>query len=228
MNKSINIILGLLLIPTMALTIFVGFDLPIEMIKMSGNNLPYKDYVFLGLGVLIMSVIFRRSIRRWMGMRIVNQVKKFKWNAEVSAERKSRVRTYLLLEALVMTFIGIALYEVCETALPAGLAFIIGSIDSIIFAIAGRNGRYRVGISSKAIIVADREVILIYFTGLRKISAHQQTTFFDYIKGLQLSFPTNCIQEEQKEEFLNVLEAQIDPNRVFFSKTMGETSTGSV
>ena len=84
MNKSINILLGLLLFPTMALAIFVGFDLPIEMIKMSGNNLPYKDYIFLGLGLLILIVILRRSIRRWMGMRIVNQVKKFKWNAEVS------------------------------------------------------------------------------------------------------------------------------------------------
>jgi len=221
MNKSINILLGVLLFPTMALAIFVGFDLPIEMIKMSGYNLPYKDYIFLGLGMLILIVILRRSIRRWMGMRIVNQVKKFKWNAEVSPERKSRVQTYLMLEALVMTFVGIALYMVCETAIYPGIAFGIGALDSIIFAIAGRNGKYRVGISSKAVIVADREVILLYFTGLRKISAHQQTTYFDYIKGLQLSFPTDCIQEEERKEFLKVLEEQIDPNRVFFSKTMG-------
>ena len=221
MNKSINILLGLLLFPTMALAIFVGFDLPIEMIKMSGNNLPYKDYIFLGLGLLILIVILRRSIRRWMGMRIVNQVKKFKWNAEVSVERKSRVRVYLILEALVMTFVGIALYVVCENALAPGIAFLIGALDNVIFAIAGRNGKYRVGVSSKAVIVADREVILLYFTGLRKISAHQQTTYFDYIKGLQLSFPTDCIQQEEREEFLKVLEEQIDPNRVFFSKTMG-------
>ncbi len=211
----------MLFFPTMALTIFVGFDLPIEIIKMSGHNLPYKDYIFLGMGMLILIVILRRSIRRWMGMRIVNQVKKFKWNAEVSKERKSRVRVYLLLEALVMTFVGVALYQVCETALAPGIAFGIGALDSIIFAIAGRNGKYRVGISSKAVIVADREVILLYFTGLRKISAHQQTTYFDYIKGLQLSFPTDCIQEEEREEFLKVLEEQIDPDRVFFSKTMG-------
>ncbi len=214
-------LLGLLLVPTMALTIFVGFDLPIEMFKISGNNLPYKDYIFLGMGMLILIVIIRRAIRRWMGMRIVNQVKKFKWNGEVSKDRKSRVRVYLLLEALVMTFIGIALYEVCETALAPGIAFLIGALDNILFAIAGRNGHYRVGISSKAVIVADREVILLYFTGLRKISAHQQTTYFDYIKGLQLSFPTDCVPEKDREEFLTVLEAQIDPNRVFFSKTMG-------
>lgn len=227
MNKSINMLLGFLLIPTMALTIFVGFDLPIEMIKISGNNLPYKEYIFLLMGVLILSVILRRSVRRWMGMRIVNQVKKFKWNAPVSKERTTRVRTYLLIEALVMTFVGIALYQVCETALAPSLAFGFGALDNVVFAIAGGNERYRIGISSKAVIVADREVILLYFTGLRKISAHQQTTFFDYIKGLQISFPTNCVREEDKEEFLTVLEAQIDPNRVFFSKVMGETSTGS-
>ena len=221
MNKSINILLGLLLFPTMALAIFVGFDLPIEMIKLSGANLPYKEYIFLGLGLLISIVIIRRAIRRWMGMRIVNQVKKFKWNAEVSPERKSRVRVYLLLEAMVMTFVGIALYLVCETALAPGIAFLIGALDNVIFAIPGRKGKYRVGISSKAVIVADREVILLYFTGLRKISAHQQTTYFDYIKGLQLSFPTDCIQESERKEFLKVLEEQIDPNRVFFSKTMG-------
>lgn len=221
MNKFINILLGVLLIPTMALTIFVGFDLPIELFKISGNNLPYKDYIFLGLGMLILIVILRRSIRRWMGMRIVNQTKKFKWNAPVSNERKSRVRVYLLLEALVMTFVGVALYQVCETALAPGVAFLIGALDNIIFAIAGGNNRYRVGISSKAVIVADREVTLLYFSGLRKISAHQQTTYFDYIKGLQLSFPTDCVQKEEREEFLKVLEEQIDPNRVFFSKTMG-------
>ncbi len=222
MNKSINIALGLLLLPTMALAIFVGFDLPIEMFKISGNNMPHKEYVFLGLGLLIMIVILRRSIRRWMGMRIVNQVKKFKWNAEVSKERKSRVRVYLLLEAMVMTSVGLALYAVCDDALAPCIAFLIGSLDNIVFAIAGRNGRYRVGVSSKAVIVADREVILLYYSGLRKISAHQQTTYFDYIKGLQLSFPTDCIQDEEREEFLKVLEAQIDPNRVFFSKTMGQ------
>ncbi|MFK7787190.1 MAG: hypothetical protein AB8B56_18860 [Crocinitomicaceae bacterium] len=222
MNRSINILLGLLLFPTMGLTIFVGFDLPIEMLKLSGNNLPYKDYVFLGMGLLILIVIIRRSVRRWMGMRIVNQTKKFKWNAEVSTERKSRVRVYLMLEAFVMIFVGVALYLVCETAIAPCIAFLIGALDNTIFAIAGRNGKYRVGISSKAVIVADREVILLYFTGLRKISAHQQTTYFDYIKGLQLSFPTDCIHEEERGEFLKVLEEQIDPNRVFFSKTMDD------
>ena len=79
------------------------------------------------------------------------------------------------------------------------------------------SAKYRVGLSSKALIVCDREVTVVYFTGLRKVSIHQQTVFFDYIKDLQLSFPLDCIQDESKEEFFDLLEDQLDRDKVFFS-----------
>jgi hypothetical protein len=220
MNKFINVLLGVILLPTTFIAIYVGLDLPIGFLKVSGNNLPYKEGIFLGLGLATTIIILRRAIRRWMGMRIVNQVKKFKWNAPVSASRKSRVQLYLSLEALVMTAMAIGLYSVSEDAVAPAIAYGIGALDNIVFAIAGGNDRYRVGISSKALIIADREVILLYFSGLRKVSAQQQTTYFDYIKGLQITFPTNCVRDENKEKFLEVLEAQLDKDRVFFSKTM--------
>ncbi|MFT5779135.1 MAG: hypothetical protein ACI837_002092 [Crocinitomicaceae bacterium] len=220
MNKVINVLLGVLLLPTMFIAIYVGLDLPIGFLHVSGNNLPHKDWVFLGLGLASAIIILRRAIRRWMGMRIVNQVKKFKWNAPVSKSRKSRVQLYLSLEALVMVAMGIGLYTVSEDALAPAIAYGIGALDNILFAIAGEKDRYRVGISSKALIVADREVIFLYFSGLRKVSAQQQTTYFDYIKGLQITFPTNCVRDENKQEFLKVLEDQLDRDRVFFSKTM--------
>lgn len=219
MNKFINILLGLLLFPTMVVAIFVGFDLPVEFLKVSGRNLPYRNEIFLGLGLMIFIVILRRSIRRWMGMRIVNQVKKFKWNQVVSVERKKRVQTYQIMEAVVMFSIGTGLFAIAPEAIAPAIAFWVGALDNIIFMLVGSNDKFRVGVSSKAVIVADREVVLLYFTGLRKISAHQQTTYFDYIKGLQLSFPTNCIDDAYKNDFYEALEAQVDHDRVFFSKT---------
>ena len=77
---------------------------------------------------------------------------------------------------------------------------------------------FRVGLSSKALIVADRDVTLLYFTGLRKVSIHQQTIYFDYIKDLQLSFPLDCIQPEMKDEFFAQLKDQVNTDKVFFSK----------
>ena len=221
MNRFINMLLLFLLIPTMLMAIYVGFDLPVMFLKTNGAYIPYRGEVFLGLGLLIFIVNLRRSIRRWMGMRIVAKQTKFKWNAPVSSMRKRRIVTYTSLEVLVMTFVGVALNEVTPQAWIPALAFLFGALDNVIFTMVGIKGNhYRVGLSSKALIVADREIILLYFKGLRKISVQQQSIYFDYIKGLQLTFPSDCIEDEHREEFFKLLEEQIDSDRVFFSKNL--------
>lgn len=219
MNKAINSILLFLLFPTMLLSIYVGYDLPIGFLHVSGANLPYAFEAFLLLGTLIFLSILRRSIKRWMGAQIVKKTDRFKWNVPVGPERVRRVTTYLLLESLVMLALAIGLYLITELAWAPAIAFAIGALDSIIFAFIGKaSGSYRIGLSSKALIVADREVQLLYFSGLRKVSVHQQSIYFDYIKGLQLSFPTDCIPEGMEDEFFNVLESNIDRNKVFFER----------
>lgn len=216
MNRVVNVLLLFLLIPTLLFCIYVGFDMPISFLRMTGQNLPFRFEIFLTIGLFFMVVILRKSFRRWMGIRIVCKVTKFKWNQPVSKDRKSRVRTYLLLETAVMAFSGVALYSITEEALFPALAFLIGALDNLLIALVSKS--YRVGLSSKALIVADREVVVMYFTGLRKVSVHQQTVFFDYIKSLQLSFPLDCIQEDARDAFFEVLEEQIDRDKVFFSK----------
>lgn len=221
MNRFINMLLMFLLVPTMFMAIYVGFDLPVMFLKTTGAYIPYRSEIFLGLGLIIFIINLRRSIRRWMGMRIVSKQTKFKWNSPVSATRKRRIITYTALEVLVMTFVGIALYQVTPQAWIPAVAFLLGALDNLIFAIVGLKGNhYRIGLSSKALIVADREVILLYFKGLRKISVQQQSIYFDYIKGLQLTFPSDCIQDEHRAEFFKLLEEQIDSDRVFFSKNL--------
>ena len=219
MNRFINALLIFVLFPTMAFTIFVGFDLPVEFLKTSGSQLPYRFEIFLALGLLLLIINLRRSIRRWMGMRIVNQKSKFKWNAPMSRERIRRVWVYTLLESLVMFFIGMALYQVSHEAWMPAIAFWFGAADNIVFLIIGSmNKRFRAGITSKAVIVADRDVNLVYFSGLRRVTLHQDSIYFDYIKDLQLSFPVDCIDEKDKEVFFETLEAQIDRNKVFVTK----------
>ena len=213
-------ILLVLFFPTMLVTIYVGFDLPLGFLKVSGANLPFKEEIFLGLGLCIFILNIRRSVRRWMGVNIVSKTAKFKWTSTVAKSRKTRVITYLILETCVMTFVGIALYKVSNYAWAPSLAFLIAAFDNLIFSVLGGvTNLYKVGLSSKALIVADRDVILLYFTGLRKVSIHQQSVYFDYVKGLQLSFPSDCIPEDKKPEFFKILEENIDSEKVFFSKT---------
>ena len=216
MNRFVNVLLLFMLMPTLLFCIYVGFDMPISFLRMTGQRLPYRFEIFLLIGLLFLVIILRKSFRRWMGVRIVNNTKKFKWNQSVSTKRKNRVRTYLILEMAVMAFAGTALYFLTEEAIYPAAALWIGALDNLLMALL--SSKYRIGLSSKALIVADREVTVLYFTGLRKVSIHQQTVFFDYIKDIQLSFPLDCIKEESKEEFFNTLEGQIDRDKVFFSK----------
>ncbi|MFZ9029531.1 MAG: hypothetical protein ACO2Z9_10980 [Crocinitomicaceae bacterium] len=219
MNRFINALLLFIYFPTLLITIFVGFDLPIQILRVPGSELPYKEYIFMGLGILILMVNIRRSIRRWMGMRIVGKVKRFKWNFAVSQERKSRVFTYLVLEGMILAIAGAALYIISKDAWMPALALVLPAIDNLAFLIIGKQrDAFRVGLSSKALIVADRDVTLLYFTGLRKVSIHQQTIYFDYIKDLQLSFPLDCIQPDMKDAFFAQLKDQVNTDKVFFSK----------
>jgi hypothetical protein len=121
-----------------------------------------------------------------------------------------------------MIFAGVVLYKLTPHAIFPAAAYLIGAFDNLMMILV--KASYRVGLSSKALIVADREVIVLYFTGLRKVSIHQQTVYFDYIKDLQLTFPLDCIQEESQEEFFEALEAQLDRDKVFFSKVASTNS----
>jgi len=221
MNKFINILLFLISMPTMVLAIFVGYNLPIEFLKTSGAQLPYLNIIFLVIGIIYFIIIVRRSSRRWMGAKMTSQVAKFKWNVAMGDGRKKQVYLYQWLEAFIMAFGGLALYYISDLAIIPALAFWFGAFDNILFLILGKaKNIYRIGLTSKALVVADRDVKVLYLSGLRKVSIHQQTVFFDYIKDLQMAFPLNCIPKEDQADFKNQLVAIVDRDKVFFDEKM--------
>jgi hypothetical protein len=200
----------------MALAIFIGFDIPFDSFGITGSEIPYRFELFAGLGFILFIIQLRRTTRRWMALSMVSKLDRFQWNKPVSLSRKKRVATYNLIEVSVMAVLSVGLYSITKESLIPALIFLAFSVDSFVFTLVGRN-KYRVGLSTKAILVADREIILIYFTGLRKVAIHQQTVYFDYINNLQLTFPLDCIEEENKQEFFEGLHKVIDKDRVFFS-----------
>jgi len=221
MNRFINAVLLFFTLITAFVAIYVGFDLPFGILKTTGSEIPYVDYVFHGLGLFLFLIVFRRSFRRWMAIRMVSRQEKFKWNQAVSKERKIRVIIYNIIEIFVYVFAAMAIYWLTDRAWAPVVALLFASLDNLILTAFYRS--YRVGLTSKAVIVADREVVVLYFTGLRKVSLHQQTVYFDYIKDLQLSFPTNCLSEEERANFFETLEQQVDRDKVYFSKTDKES-----
>lgn len=221
MNKFFNALLLIVFIPTMLLAIVVGFDIPLSFLHASGANLMYRQEAFLVLGVFILLINVRRSIRRWVAMRLVNQLSKYKWNTIVSGDRIKRVYMYNFLEALVFTSAGLGLYSLTDEAWMPLIGFVFGALDSVYFAIYGAKAdKFRVGFTSKALLSGDRDVSIIYFKGLRRVSVQQQTIFFDFKDELQFRFPIDLIPQEKRHDFFQELKQSVDETKVYFQNNI--------
>jgi len=191
MNSFINILLLIVSILTLFFSVFVRFDLPLEMFKTTAAQLPYRFEIFLGFGLMLLMISIRRTIRRWVGIRMVNQIQKFKWS-------------------------GIAFITLTKEAWFPAVVMIFFGIEGVFYILVNAKNKFRVGLSSKAILAVDREVILLYMEGLQQVSVSQQTIYFDYIQDLQLSFPTDCIEEFNRVDFFENLKQSVNRDKVIF------------
>lgn len=218
MNRFYNALLLAIVIPTIFFAIYVGFDLPLGIFNSSGAILPFRNEIFLAFGLVIAIINIRRTVRRWMGLRLVGQVEEYRWNGTVSKDRVSRVWLYSILEGLVMAAVAYGLYRLTPLAWFPAIALLICTVDNVLFLLIGAVGKkFRVGLTARAVLVADRDVEVIYFSGLRRIEKQQDSLFFIYKDGLQLNFPLNCIQEENKPEFFKHLREVVDKEKVYIA-----------
>jgi hypothetical protein len=113
-----------------------------------------------------------------------------------------------------MSSLASALYFIIGTNLIPGIILFGFSLESLIFLFVGVQNKFRVGISSRAVIVSDREVTVVYFSGLQKVTIGNESIYFDYIKDLQLSFPTDCIDSQLLNSFKEGVREMIDKDKV--------------
>jgi len=220
MNKSINIFLVLFIIPAIAFSIVVGFDISIEFLKTSGKFIPFQKTIFASFAALFFLMGIRRTSKRWSGIRMVNQIAKFQWNEPVDKQRVSQANLYLIIEAVIHFMVSLVFLILTPKSVWISCVFFALGLDHLIFCIVGNVKKlWRIGITNKAVVVADRDFKVLYFSGLRKVSVHQQSIFFDYIKELQLSFPIQCIKQENRQSFVAKLEEKVDREKVFFSES---------
>jgi hypothetical protein len=208
------------LIPAISFSIVVGFDISIEFLRTSGKFIPYQQTIFASFAALFFLMGIRRSSKRWSGIRMVNQIAKFQWNEPVDKQRVSQANLYLIIEAVIHFMVSLVFLILTPKSIWIACVFFALGFDHLIFCILGNVKKlWRVGVTNKAVVVADRDFKVLYFSGLRKVSVHQQTIFFDYIKDLQLSFPTQCVKSENRQSFVDKLEEKVDRDKVFFSES---------
>lgn len=217
MNRSVNILLLLLSIPAMGFVIFMAFDLPLSFLHTTAGTMPQRHAVLIVIAVLLLLLIVRRSVNRWVGVGMTKKPGRYIWSTEMSRERKKNVRLFLLMEAALAAFFALVCWFLTPESWPMVAVYALMFFDQLIFTFATPKW-YRVGVTQKAVVIADRELRVLYFSGLRKIDIQQQTIYFDYIEELQLFFPENCIPEGKYGEFREALKTCINPDRVFLSE----------
>jgi hypothetical protein len=122
-----------------------------------------------------------------------------------------------MLEAVISAYFGYTYTALTPEAWAPSVVMYTFAIEGMIFLTYGLLARkFRVGITSKAVLVSDREVKVLYFSGLRQISIEQQSIYFEYINNLQLNFPVDCLDEGNRDEFFGYLRNQVDEDRVLF------------
>lgn len=220
MNRIYNTWIFIISLLTIPFAYLVGIN---QLYGAFGANttriaMQYQDIVFGVAGVLVFLIGTFRSSRKWGGIRIVNKIKRFQFSSEISEERTKRVVVVNMLEMVAFFFIAVILVVFCIHAVYVSLIYIVFIADFIWNTFRGVVGKkYRVGMTKKAIVAVDREVIPIYFKGLKRITKERDMLYFEYVNDLVLDFQLTTVPNEKQEEFIQLLRKNVDDSKVFFS-----------
>lgn len=204
---------------TIPFVLAVGWNIDFSIfgLNVPGEEFKYADLFFSIAAGIVFALGVLRASKKWAGINITRQKRRFLFFTNISKSRMKRVVLYNVLEMsfyLIFTFFFLV---VMETALYLGLVFVLLFIDNLINTLFGVfKQTYSIGITSKAIIFVDRDVKAIYFKGLKKISKHQQTIYFEYVNDLVLHIPTNIIPREKESDFLKTVQKIADPSKVYY------------
>ncbi|MDX1650946.1 MAG: hypothetical protein R3277_00525 [Brumimicrobium sp.] len=221
MNRFYNIWIFVFTFLTFPFAVAVGLNMDFTLlgIRIPGEEFAYKDLFFGIVSGIILVLSLLRSSKKWMGIRIINQSDKFRFTSKISSERKSRVVLYNLIEALFSLLIGFTfLYMLPSSVIYLPLVYFLMGADFLINTLVGVSwDNYGIGLTKKAIVAVDRDAKVIYLKGLKCISKHQDTLYFEYKNGLILHFPTNLIPAQKEDAFIEVLKNIADPDKVYYS-----------
>jgi hypothetical protein len=220
MNKFFNswiLIVSVLIFP-FALAVGLNEDFELFGLKIRGEEFAYKNIIFIASAAIVFLLAALKASKKWMGIRIIRQVNKFKFTCRISNERKNRVQLYNAIEVVYFLLFAFFFWYISPDSWIISFVFLVVAIEHLMNSIVGLSrNKYGIGLSSKALIRVDREVTVIYFKGLQKITKHQDTLYFDYVNGLNLFVPLNIIPKEKEADFYKELRKQVDPDKVYYS-----------
>lgn len=210
MNKVINVFSGIILIIFFVLAMGIVYDLSLSS-NFSLKGLPYKYQIAYGLTLIIFTLGVLRIVRKWQGAKDMKRFQKFTFVRPISKSARNLALLYATGEILFMSIICFVLLMMAMLdpvlVSPMLLVIFVLMIEGIIFSIRILKGgdAFRVGINKSVVAYFNREMNLIYYTGLKRVELHQDMINFQYPQDLNILLPLEVIEKNDRLAFRDAL-----------------------
>ena len=227
MNKVINIFSLVLLFLFSFLAVGNYEDIGISVYEI--NDIKYLKEICFGLTVVIGLFGLLRIQRRWTGIKDIKSFKKFIYKTPLSKKGKALIIMFSVMEIIFLSFfVGLFIKELhldVDNYLKPIIAVLLIIIAEIFFfTLYALNSKdvLIMGVNKNLVAFFDREIHIIYFDGLQRISIYQNRLHFKYKLDLNIFVEIDYIPKENLLDFKQNLETVLLKKNVFIDDSFRE------
>ncbi len=227
MNKVINIFSLILLFLFSFLAIGNIEDIGISVYEI--NDIKFLREICLGLILVIGLFGWLRIQRRWTGIKDIKSFNKFVYKTPLSKKAKAMVVMFSAMELIFLSFfVGLFVkelpFDVDQVLLPIIVVLVIIIVEIIIFTVYAFKSKniLIMGVNKNLIAFFDREIHIVYFDGLQRISVYQNRLHFKYKLDLNIFVEIDYIPQENLIDFKKSLESVLLKKEVFIDDSFRE------
>jgi hypothetical protein len=224
MNKVVNLFtLGLLFLFTF-LAVGTYEDLSLSVYEV--NQIKFINEICYGIIFTITLLGILRIKRRWVAIKDIKAFKKFIYISPLSKKAKLMALMFYLLEIIFLSFfIGVFVKELhldvdglITPMLIIVSLLVLEILIAAIYTLTSKNVMI-IGVNKNLVAFFDREIHVIYFDGLQRISIYQNMFHFKYKLDLNRFIEVDYIPKENLMAFKNALENVLKDKNVFIDET---------
>lgn len=219
MNSFFNGLILVLCFISLPFALAVGLneDFTFFGLNIPGEEFAFKDWFFSLIAMLVLLLAAVKASRKWSALTVVKQRNRFLFSTNLSVKRKNSVVLFAGLEWLFILLVGAFFLFISKETLIIAFVLFLMLLEHIFHLSYGFIGnKFGVGMTSKAIIAADRSFVVIYFQGLKKIIKQQNNLLFDYGNNLVLELDLDLMEPSQQKAFVVELKKIASPKSVFY------------
>ncbi|MGV6860955.1 MAG: hypothetical protein ACWA41_04235 [Putridiphycobacter sp.] len=220
MNKVVNIFtLGFLFLFSF-LVVGNYEDIGISVYEI--DQIKFLKEISIGIIVVVALLGFIRIKRRWVGVKDIKAFNKFEYVSPLSKKAKTMVVMFGVMEIVFLSFF-VALFlkelplDIDHLLLPMMGILLLLILEIIAFTLYSFNAKNVniIGINKNLITYFDREIHIVFFDGLQRISIYQNRLHFKYKLDLNIFVELDFVPKENLLTFKAELEKVLLAKGVF-------------